>query len=91
MILIKQYKPEQIKTEYRRLALLYHPDKTSNTESEEFKKIKAAYDIVGNPVNRATYERWRSSNLIIPFSDFAQLGAHAQVIRSCAILSAQDH
>lgn len=78
MILIN-IKPEQIKTEYKRLALRYHPDKTSNTESEQFKKIKNAYDIVGNPVNRAMYERWRSSNLIISFSDFAQLGTHAQV------------
>ncbi|CEP17129.1 hypothetical protein [Parasitella parasitica] len=71
--------PEQIKTEYKRLALKHHPDK-SLASSKEFEKIKAAYDIVGNPVNRAMYERWKSSNLIISFSEFAQLGTHAQTV-----------
>ncbi|KAG2205213.1 hypothetical protein INT46_007801 [Mucor plumbeus] len=70
---------EQIKTEYKRLALKYHPDK-SLVDSKEFEEIKAAYDIVGNPVNRAMYERWKSSSLIIPFSEFAQIGTHAQTV-----------
>ncbi|KAF1798504.1 DnaJ domain-containing protein [Mucor lusitanicus] len=71
--------PEQIKTEYKRLALKYHPDKNSS-DSKEFQEIKAAYEIVGDPVNRALYERWKSSNLIIPFSEFAQIGTHAQTV-----------
>ncbi|KAL7318526.1 hypothetical protein PS15m_001763 [Mucor circinelloides] len=71
--------PEQIKTEYKRLALKHHPDKTLN-DSKEFQEIKAAYEILGNPVNRALYERWKSSNLIIPFSEFAQIGTHAQTV-----------
>ncbi|CAO3624537.1 unnamed protein product [Mucor fragilis] len=91
--------PEQIKTEYKRLALKYHPDKSLSgsingtyqhkrmplinllfyVDSKEFQKIKGAYEIVGDPVNRALYERWKSSNLIIPFSEFAQIGTHAQV------------
>ncbi|KAL9549612.1 hypothetical protein MBANPS3_005133 [Mucor bainieri] len=71
--------PEQIKTEYKRLALKYHPDKSLN-DSKEFQEIKAAYEIVGDPVNRALYERWKSSNLIIPFSEFAQIGTHAQTV-----------
>jgi DnaJ-class molecular chaperone len=48
-------------------------------ETKEFEKIKAAYDIIGDPSKRALYERWKSSSLIIPFSDFANLGTHAQV------------
>ncbi|KAI7908338.1 DnaJ domain-containing protein [Cokeromyces recurvatus] len=74
--------PEQIKTEYRRLALIHHPDK-SPSSSKEFEKIKAAYDILGNSEKRALYERWKSSNLIIPFSDFMNLGTHAQVYYIC--------
>ncbi|GAN03044.1 J domain-containing protein [Mucor ambiguus] len=71
--------PEQIKTEYKRLALKYHPDKNLS-DSKEFQEIKAAYEIVGDPVNRALYERWKSSSLIIPFSEFAQIGTHAQTV-----------
>ena len=55
--------------------------KLLNADSKEFEKIKAAYDIVGDPVNRAMYERWKSSSLVIPFSEFAQIGTHAQVSR----------
>lgn len=49
------------------------------TDSNEFNRIKAAYDIVGDPDLRAKYDRWRNSNLIIPFADFVRLGTHAQV------------
>ena len=59
--------------------------KLLNTDSKEFEEIKAAYDIVGNPVNRAMYERWKSSSLIIPFSEFAQIGTHAQVSEICLL------
>lgn len=75
--------PEQIKTEYKRLALLHHPDKQasqSGEQSQAFDKIKAAYDILGDPANRALYERWRASSLVIPFSEFAKIGTHAQTV-----------
>ncbi|CEG65975.1 hypothetical protein RMATCC62417_02641 [Rhizopus microsporus] len=59
-------------------ALQHHPDKNSN--SAQFDKIKAAYDILGDPTKRALYDRWKASGLIIPFSQFAQLGTHAQTV-----------
>lgn len=70
--------PEQIKAEYKSLALLHHPDK-NRSNSNEFKKIQSAYNILGNPSTRAQYDRWKASGIIIPFSDFIQLGAHTQV------------
>ncbi|KAI9282790.1 DnaJ domain-containing protein [Sporodiniella umbellata] len=76
---------EQIKTEYKRLALQYHPDKCSNQESK-FEKVKAAYDILGDPVKKAQYDRWKASGLIVPFSDFVQLGTHAQVHKNISLL-----
>ncbi|KAL0086078.1 DnaJ domain-containing protein [Phycomyces blakesleeanus] len=78
---------EQIRVEYRRLALMYHPDKLSIHDSKDaediaykYKEIKAAYDVVGDPVKRAIYDRWQQSELQIPFSDFAQLNSHGQVV-----------
>lgn len=35
---------------------------------------------------RAKYERWRSSGLMIPFTDFVNLGTHAQVRTYCIFL-----
>ena len=45
----------------------------------DFNRIKAAYDTLGDPSRRAMYERWRTSSLVIPFSEFAQIGSQAQV------------
>ncbi|ORX53064.1 hypothetical protein DM01DRAFT_1336251 [Hesseltinella vesiculosa] len=52
-----------------------------------YKKIKQAYDIVGDPVERAKYERWRLSGLQIPFEDFRQLSQHAQNVHWQALPS----
>ncbi|KAI8084617.1 DnaJ domain-containing protein [Halteromyces radiatus] len=72
---------EQIKAEYKRLALLHHPDKAQNTEGDsQYPMIKEAFDVIGDPQNRAKYDRWRQSGLCIPFEDYIQLSGHAQTI-----------
>ncbi|KAI8339521.1 DnaJ domain-containing protein [Chlamydoabsidia padenii] len=72
---------DQIKTEYKRLALLHHPDKNKNTTKDsQYPLIKEAFDVVGDPQNRAKYDRWRQSGLCIPFEDYIQLSGHAQTI-----------
>lgn len=45
----------------------------------QYPLIKEAFDVVGNPQNRAKYDRWRQSGLCIPFEDYIQLSGHAQV------------
>ncbi|ORZ23168.1 DnaJ domain-containing protein [Absidia repens] len=71
---------EQIKAEYKRLALLHHPDKNQSIEDSQYPLIKEAFDVVGSPQNRAKYDRWRQSGLCIPFEDYIQLSGHAQTI-----------
>jgi DnaJ-class molecular chaperone len=46
---------DDIKKAYRRLALKWHPDKNggSKVAEEMFKKIKAAYDCLVDPIKRA--------------------------------------
>lgn len=39
---------DNVKKQYRKLSLKYHPDKNNNTTSEIFKKITAAYDFILN-------------------------------------------
>jgi hypothetical protein len=49
----------EIKSAYRRLARKYHPDVNDGAEdaSREFAKIAKAYEILGNPQERANYDR----------------------------------
>jgi uncharacterized protein YjbI with pentapeptide repeats len=48
--------PEVIKSAYRALAALYHPDSGPNADEEKFKKIAKAYEILSNPEKRAEYD-----------------------------------
>jgi molecular chaperone DnaJ len=52
---------EDIKKAYRRLALQYHPDRNPADRQAEtrIREINAAYEVIGDPENRRTYERLR--------------------------------
>ena len=52
---------EEIKKAYRKLAFQYHPDRNPGNEKAEAKirEINAAYEIIGDPESRKTYERLR--------------------------------
>ena len=47
-----------IKKAFRSFALLYHPDKTNNDKAkmERFKNIRAAYEVLGDPISRRVYD-----------------------------------
>jgi len=52
-----------IKKSFRRLALLYHPDRNfgSNLHEAKFKEIKEAYEILSNASQRQEYNRQRNT------------------------------
>ncbi|NIS80644.1 MAG: DnaJ domain-containing protein [Anaerolineales bacterium] len=51
---------EQIKTAYRKLAKRYHPDlNPSPTAKLRMQEINRAYEVLGDPIKRARYDRWR--------------------------------
>ncbi len=50
----------EIKAAYRRLAMLYHPDRNSGNPAaeERFKLVAEAYRTLGEPTRRADYDAW---------------------------------
>jgi curved DNA-binding protein CbpA len=59
--------PDDIKKAYRRLALLYHPDKNCNDQyaSAQFAEIKEAYEVLSNTNLKDQYlqQRWYARSL----------------------------
>jgi len=47
----------EIKRSFRKLAVLYHPDKNNSADSEDrFKEINRAYEVLNDPEKRAQYD-----------------------------------
>ena len=57
---------EEIKKAYRKLSLMYHPDRNNNSpdSTNKFQKISSAYDIIGDEEKRKQYDMQKKG---IPF------------------------
>ncbi|HET9824003.1 MAG TPA: DnaJ domain-containing protein [Chitinophagaceae bacterium] len=56
----------EIKQAYRRLAMIYHPDKTkSDVYGDKYKDIREAYEVLTNPVRKDAYlqKRWYDKSI----------------------------
>jgi curved DNA-binding protein CbpA len=48
---------KEIRAAYRRLAKKYHPDTGEGSSAEKFRAVQNAYDTLGDPDRRRTYDR----------------------------------
>src|SRR3974377_1193654 len=71
--------PEEIKKQYRQIALKYHPDRNpGNKESEnKFKEAAEAYEVLRDPEKRRLYDMYGhegvSSTGFTGFQDFSDI------------------
>ncbi|XP_052005072.1 dnaJ homolog subfamily B member 6-like isoform X3 [Xyrauchen texanus] len=69
--------PDDIKKAYRKLALLWHPDKNPDNKEEaerKFKEIAEAYEVLSDKGKREAYDRYGRSDL--PSSGFGSSSFH---------------
>jgi DnaJ-class molecular chaperone len=51
-----QASPREVRTAYRELALRYHPDAAGGGDGDRFLEVRAAYDVLGDPIARRAYD-----------------------------------
>lgn len=74
--------PEEIKKNYRQMALKFHPDRNpNNPEAEEiFKQAAEAYQVLSDPEKRILYDRYGHEGLKgscgVGFSDVSDIFSH---------------
>ena len=55
----KSAQPDEIKSQYRKLALKFHPDRNKSTEAgEHFKEISEAYAVLSDQKKRQVYDQY---------------------------------
>lgn len=66
------FQVEQIQTEFKILALQFHPDKNEGNKDAEvkFQQLKEAKEILCDPERRSNYDKWRGSGLQITYKNW---------------------
>ncbi|KAG0347297.1 hypothetical protein BG004_008039 [Podila humilis] len=52
------FSPKQLRTNFRKASLMYHPDKVGQQGAETFVSIRASHEILVDPVTRSAYDRF---------------------------------
>lgn len=75
----------EIKTAYKKLVLLHHPDKAGSNQNnhlEAFIKIQEAYQVLSDPIKRSIYDGSSSTTIVISSEWINQVMANMLIIAS---------
>ena len=65
----KEASEKEIKTAYRKLAMLHHPDRSDAPEAEEkFKELSEAYAVLSDPDKRQKYDQFGHAGINSQYS-----------------------
>ena len=67
---------DEIKKAYRKLAKKWHPDKNNGLETDTFKKINEAYDVLSNEKKREEYDNEMLFGFSFEFKSFYPEGVN---------------
>jgi len=69
---------EQITTEYKNLALKYHPDKNAGDKDAEqkFQILKEAKEVLCDPEKKLNYDKWKNSGISISYKQWLGMKEH---------------
>lgn len=78
-----------IRDAYRKLALIYHPDRNQNNDeaAEKMKAVNEAYAVLSDPEKRRQYDSMRSSHGAGAYSQFRQAYSDEDIFRGTDIHS----
>lgn len=84
--------PEQIVTEYKVLALQYHPDKNDGDKEAQakFQLLKQAKETLCDPEKRANYDKWRNSGISISYKQWLGMKEHVHASMHWSTLKTKD-
>jgi len=66
---------ETVERVYRMLAKRYHPDNQDTGDAEKFAEIHTAFEVLANPISRASYDAKYEQNRATTWKIFKQEGA----------------
>ncbi|KAF8958296.1 hypothetical protein BGZ46_001999 [Entomortierella lignicola] len=52
------FSQKQLRTSFRKASLMYHPDKVGQASAETFVRIRAAHEVLSDPVLKQAYDRF---------------------------------
>ena len=81
-----------LKSAYRRLAMRYHPDRSTHEDAEKrFNAIQKAYELLSDPKQRAAYNQSMNNRIIIDPDNEAYALWHALFERCGIVVPREDH
>ena len=87
----KSSSPDEIKKQYRKLALKFHPDRNQSAEAgEHFKEISEAYAVLSDPEKKQLYDQHGHAGVDGRYSSEDIFKAHVVILVISLVVAEED-